>query len=119
MTQNYCELYVLEYLAAIYAICSSKNCSSDFNIITNNDMFDNTSNVITIKRGFYLQLQSYGGSFVFLFPRWMNETFGNLTDITLVDAFGYVQLNMIGKLFHKDNDVYGFIQYSLNENCTI
>nr|XP_034315310.1 uncharacterized protein LOC117685140 [Crassostrea gigas] len=89
---------VTEYLPAVYAVCSSKNCSSNFIIITNNDMFDNTSNVITIKRGFYLELQSYGGSFVFLFPRWMNETFGNLTDITLADAFGYVQLNITGKM---------------------
>lgn len=67
-------LYFVDKLPALYAVPDFGNRSSDLIIITNNDVLAmNTSNMLTIKNGFYLTMGSSGGKLnSYGFPIWWN-----------------------------------------------
>lgn len=67
-------LFFVDKLPALYAVPDYGNRSSDFKIITNNDVLAiNTSNMLTIKNGVYLTMGSSGGKLnSYGFPIWRN-----------------------------------------------
>uniref|UniRef100_A0A8W8MM89 C1q domain-containing protein n=1 Tax=Magallana gigas TaxID=29159 RepID=A0A8W8MM89_MAGGI len=69
-----------DLLPTFYAVCPSGGCSNDMQIITNNFVYDNISNIINLEAGFYLPMNSRNEQLEYNVPVWTHRTTDNFTN---------------------------------------
>lgn len=80
-----------------YAVCSFGECLGDMKIITDNNAYDNISNIFKFETGFYLPMYSSNGQLEYYVPVWSNRTTGNFSDyIDKHNASGFIFLSRFG-----------------------
>lgn len=95
--------YVLslsDLLPTFYAVCPSAGCSNDMQIITNNFVYDNISNIINLEAGFYLPMNSRNEQLEYNVPVWTHRTTDNFTNYYYhPNASGFIFLPNFGTLY--------------------
>lgn len=100
LRKNSCyALSLSDLLPTFYAVCPSGGCSNDMQIITNNFVYDNISNIINIEAGFYLPMNSRNEHLEYIVPIWTHRTTDNFTNYYYPNASGFIFLPNFGTLY--------------------
>lgn len=99
--ENLCYVLSLsDLLPTFYAVCPSGGCSNDMQIITNNFVYDNISNIINLEAGFYLPMNSRNEQLEYNVPVWTHRTTDNFTNYYYhPNASGFIFLPNFGTLY--------------------
>lgn len=92
-------LSLSDMLPTFYAVCPFGGCSYDMQIITNNFVYDNKSNIINIEAGFYLPMNSRNEHLEYNVPIWTHRTTDNFTSYYYPNASGFIFLPNFGTLY--------------------